>query len=102
MKKAILYVFCGVLLIGLMASDVMAKGGGWGRSSGRSSSIGPGTGSNYSSHSVRGYVRRDGTYVAPHYQSNPDGNINNNWSTKPNINPYTGEIGTRVDPGDRG
>lgn len=47
---------------------------------------------------VRGYVRRDGTYVQPHYRSNPDGNFNNNWSTKGNINPYTGEPGTRVTP----
>jgi hypothetical protein len=48
--------------------------------------------------SVRGYVRKDGTYVAPHYRSAPDGNFDNNWSTKGNINPYTGEEGTRVTP----
>ncbi len=47
---------------------------------------------------VRGYVRRDGTYVQPHYRSNPDGNFYNNWSTKGNVNPYTGEPGTRVTP----
>jgi hypothetical protein len=47
---------------------------------------------------VRGYVRSDGTYVAPHYRSNPDGNFYNNWSTYPNINPYTGRMGTRVTP----
>lgn len=27
---------------------------------------------------VRGYFRKDGTYVAPHYRSNPDGSIYNN------------------------
>jgi hypothetical protein len=48
--------------------------------------------------SVRGYVRKDGTYVAPHYRSAPDGNFYNNWSTKGNVNPYTGEAGTRVTP----
>ena len=47
---------------------------------------------------VRGYVRSDGTYVAPHFRSNPDGNFYNNWSTYPNINPYTGQMGTRVTP----
>jgi hypothetical protein len=47
---------------------------------------------------VRGYTRRDGTYVAPHYRSNPDGNFWNNWSTKGNVNPYTGAPGTRVTP----
>ncbi|MHA1470959.1 MAG: hypothetical protein ACTSSP_10440, partial [Candidatus Asgardarchaeia archaeon] len=45
--------------------------------------------------SVKGYYRKNGTYVAPHYRSNPDGNPYNNWSTKGNINPYTGKIGTK-------
>lgn len=47
---------------------------------------------------VRGYVRKDGTYVAPHYRSAPDQSFQNNWSTKGNFNPYTGEEGTRVTP----
>ena len=47
---------------------------------------------------VRGYYRSNGTYVRPHYRSNPDGNFYNNWSTYPNINPYTGSIGTRRTP----
>jgi hypothetical protein len=42
----------------------------------------------------RGYVRQDGTYVQPHYQSAPDGNKFNNYSTQGNINPYTGQAGT--------
>ena len=46
---------------------------------------------------VRGHVRRDGTYVAPHYRSSPDGNPHNNYSTQGNVNPYTGRTGT-VDP----
>jgi len=44
---------------------------------------------------VRGYYRSNGTYVQPHYRSNPDGNPYNNWSTYPNINPYTGKRGTK-------
>ena len=47
---------------------------------------------------VRGYTKRDGTYVPPHYRSAPDGNFYNNWSTKGNVNPYTGKEGTRVTP----
>lgn len=43
---------------------------------------------------VNGYYRKDGTYVQPHYRSNPDGNILNNWSTQGNVNPYTGKTGT--------
>jgi len=47
---------------------------------------------------VEGYTRKDGTYVAPHYRSAPDGSFENNWSTKGNTNPYTGEAGTKVSP----
>lgn len=41
---------------------------------------------------VRGYTRKDGTYVQPHYRSNPDGNPYNNYSFPGNTNPYTGKV----------
>ena len=44
---------------------------------------------------VGGYTKSNGTYVAPHYRSDPDGYSGNNWSTYPNINPYTGKMGTK-------
>jgi hypothetical protein len=44
---------------------------------------------------VDGYFRRDGTYVQPHYRSNPNGSTADNWSTRGNVNPYTGQVGTR-------
>ena len=44
---------------------------------------------------VSGYIRSNGTYVMPHFRSNPDGITSNNWSTFPNINPYTGTIGKK-------
>ena len=40
---------------------------------------------------VRGYYRKDGTYVQPHVRSSPDGNPYNNWSYPGNTNPYTGK-----------
>ncbi len=43
---------------------------------------------------VKGYYRKDGTYVQPHYRSNPDGNPYNNWSYPGNTNPYTGKTAT--------
>ena len=46
---------------------------------------------------VKGYVKKDGTYVQPHYRTSPDGNPWNNYSTEGNINPYTGKPGY-VDP----
>jgi hypothetical protein len=45
----------------------------------------------------RGYVTRNGVYVPPSQQTKPDGTKANNWSTRGNVNPYTGRPGT-VDP----
>jgi hypothetical protein len=44
---------------------------------------------------VDGYYKTDGTYVQPHYRSEPNNNSSDNWSTKGNVNPYTGQKGTR-------
>lgn len=44
--------------------------------------------------SVRGYTKKDGTYVAPHHRTAPDNTLSNNYSTKGNVNPYTGKEGT--------
>ena len=42
----------------------------------------------------RGYMRHDGTYVQPHYQSAPNHSRLDNYSTQGNVNPYTGSSGT--------
>jgi hypothetical protein len=42
---------------------------------------------------VNGYVRSDGTYVAPHFQTSPNSNRYDNYSSQGNTNPYTGERG---------
>jgi len=47
---------------------------------------------------VSGYVNKKGTYVQPHYRSRPDGDFSNNWSTVGNVNPFTGEAGTKRGP----
>ncbi len=52
-------------------------------------------GSMFSDTSVRGYFRKDGTYVQPHKRSSPDSSLSNNWSSKGNINPHTGKKGYR-------
>lgn len=44
---------------------------------------------------VHGYYRQDGTYVQPHYRSDPNGTTSDNFSTRGNTNPYTGERGTK-------
>ena len=43
---------------------------------------------------MRGRYRSNGTYVQPHYRSSPNGTALDNFSTKGNINPYTGKEGT--------
>ena len=45
---------------------------------------------------VDGYTNRDGTYVVPHMRSSPDSSFHNNWTTSPNVNPFTGQQGTRT------
>lgn len=68
----------------LMASTpVLARGGGGGHSSG-------------GSHSVSGYTRSNGTYVAPSHATNPNSTRNDNYSTRGNTNPYTGQAGTKA------
>lgn len=46
--------------------------------------------------SVNGYIRKNGTYVEPHYRSNPNNSVVDNWSYSGNINPHTGRIGTKT------
>ena len=44
---------------------------------------------------VRGYSRRNGTYIQPHYRSNPNSYKWDNWSSRGNTNPWTGKRGYR-------
>jgi hypothetical protein len=47
---------------------------------------------------VRGYYKKNGTYVQPYWRSRPDGDPSNNWSITGNVNPHTGEVGYRNPP----
>ena len=44
---------------------------------------------------VKGYVTKNGTYVAPYTRSSPNSTTLDNYSTKGNVNPYTGKAGTK-------
>lgn len=45
---------------------------------------------------VRGYYRPStGSYVPPSYRSSPNSSRFDNWSTRGNVNPYTGRAGTQ-------
>lgn len=44
---------------------------------------------------VKGYFKKDGTYVQPHTRTLPDGYKYNNYSSYGNANPYIGKKGTK-------
>lgn len=46
---------------------------------------------------VNGYYRNNGTYVQPYQRTAPNNTMQDNYSTRGNVNPYTGQAGT-VDP----
>lgn len=82
------YAALGLLVAIAPITDVQARGfGGYHSRSYRSSGVGE--------HYTSGYTRRNGTYVAPHYSTNPNGTKMDNWSTRGNINPHTGRMGTK-------
>lgn len=43
---------------------------------------------------VSPHVRSDGAYVQGYYRSNPNATSLDNYSTRGNVNPYTGQAGT--------
>jgi len=75
-----------VVLASTAAVNARGGGGGHGMS---------GTGSSSHSHSVSGHTTSHGTYVAPHHATNPNNTQLDNYSTRGNVNPYTGAVGTR-------
>lgn len=46
---------------------------------------------------VKGTFRKDGAYVEPHRRTTPNNTRADNYSSRPNVNPYNGKAG-RVDP----
>lgn len=44
---------------------------------------------------VAPHVTRNGTYVEGHVKTNPNSTVDDNYSTRGNVNPYTGEQGTK-------
>lgn len=46
-------------------------------------------------HYTHSYTTKRGTYVHAHYSTNPNHTKRDNWSTKGNVNPFTGKRGTK-------
>lgn len=47
---------------------------------------------------VKGRITKRGTYVAPHLRTRADHWALNNWSSKGNVNPFTGKRGSKKWP----
>ena len=75
----------------VFSSGAQARGSSVG---GHSSSHSTYSSSSRSDHTISGYTR-GGTYVRPSHATNPDATRNNNYSTKGNVNPYTGKWGSK-------
>ena len=81
-----------VSLVAFACTPTFAKGGA-GHTGGSHYSSGHSSGGG--SHSIKGYTKKDGTYVAPAHAKNPNQSKSDNWSTKGNVNPHTGKDGTK-------
>ena len=57
-----------------------------------------GWGSSPPSTTVRPYTTPQGTYVPQHQRTMPNHTPQDNWTTRGNTNPYTGQPGTRTPP----
>lgn len=49
-------------------------------------------------HYIRPHVKSNGSVVQGHYRTDPNTIIRDNYSTYPNVNPYTGAVGTVREP----
>ena len=45
---------------------------------------------------VAPHVRKGGSFVPPHARTGPNSTKLDNWSTRGNVNPYTGKQGTKA------
>ena len=90
MKKIITFLICLSLAVPVFAK----KGGGSHSHSSRSYSSSKSHGSSKTTN-VHGYTKKNGTYVAPHKRTTPNHTQRDNWTSKPNQNPYTGKDGTK-------
>lgn len=95
MKKLSIIVFIVLFLCSMSITEVMARGKGGGSSYRSTGSTGHRSSSRGSTVSVKGYTKSNGTYVAPHNRTAPNRTKGDNWSTKGNVNPYTGKMGTK-------
>jgi hypothetical protein len=85
---------CVITVLALVPSPALARdghSGGYSHSSRSYSGV----------HTVRSYTRTDGTFVHSYHATNPNHTRNDNFSTRGNVNPYTGKAGTKPRDGEQ-
>ncbi len=92
MKKIILTA--AIALMSIVGADAQGYYGSSYSYGSRSNSYGSST--NSSVRYQRGYTRTDGTYVQGHYKTNTNSTNHDNFSTRGNMNSYTGTSGSRA------
>jgi hypothetical protein len=88
-------IFVTALVAAIGFSTPSFAKGSAGHGGGHSGSNSYSSSSTHADHSVSSYVRSNGTYVGPSHATNPNSTRNDNYSTKGNVNPYTGKEGTK-------
>jgi hypothetical protein len=89
MRRLLAIIFAAALLV---PPGVYARGTG-GYSSSHSSHYHSSTSTG--DHYVHGYTKKNGTVVQGYHATNPNGTKSDNYSTKGNVNPYTGKKGMK-------
>ncbi len=88
MKKLLFIIICLAISVALVfASEARGRSGSSRssyKSSGKSSSV-----------HVQSHTTKKGTYVKSHRRTAPNKSKRDNWSSKGNVNPYTGKAGTK-------
>ena len=91
MKRILLSI--SIILVSIISTNAQVYSGYSGNSSNTSSnSTRSATGVRYQ----RGYTRSNGTYVSGHYKTKTNNTNHDNFSTKGNVNTFTGSSGTRA------
>ena len=80
MKKSIILIAACAFCMGASAKGHHVGGGGH---------------VNSGSHTVSGHTTKNGTYVAPSQATNPNATKTDNHSQNGNLNPHTGQAGTK-------
>jgi hypothetical protein len=101
MKKLIIIIVLGILFVASYADARSGSSKSYSSKSYSTKGYYPKSGYSQSYYGkstyVKGYYNKNGKWVKGYTRTAPNRTIKDNWSTKPNMNPYTGKPGT-IDP----